>query len=311
MAQTCCSGGVPLSGNLGMPLSESKSWQFNLSYDLNLLRTLKTGRETLDDDSRIRTTHSALFQVSYSFNDRWAADILMSYVRQERDINQIGRPANFVATNGFGDAVLLLKYKVLKDIQVGLGVKAPTGPSDLAREDGIPLAADLQAGSGAWDAVFWGSFNKQITNRKTLVLSNNTIYRLTGENNSYLGSSTYEFGNEIQSTFILADQWFVAGNIISPSIGLKYRRQAEDSFNGNTMPSTGGQWIFFKPGFQYFILQNTAVQFNAEIPLLSDIKGTQLTPTIRINAGLYIKLNKRNKDFSAPIGYNTTKKLSI
>lgn len=292
-AQTCCSGGVPLSGTLGLPTGAKGSWQFNISYDLNLLRTLKIGTETLDDDSRLRTTHSGLVQVGYNFTDRLAADVLVSYVRQERTITQIDRPSNFLATNGLGDAVLLLKYKVVEGIQLGVGTKAPTGPADLVREDGIPLAADLQAGSGAWDAVLWGNFSKQISSRKTLTLSNNTVYRFTGKNKEYLGVSTYEFGNELQTTFILADQWLVGNSIVSPSIGVKYRRQDEDRINDQIVPSTGGQWIFFKPGIQYFLFQSMALQVNAELPLLSDIIGTQLTPTLRINAGIYIRLDKK------------------
>jgi len=50
--QTCCSGGVPLSGNLGLPIAESKIWQFSASYDLNVLKTLQTGTEKLDDNTR-------------------------------------------------------------------------------------------------------------------------------------------------------------------------------------------------------------------------------------------------------------------
>ncbi|MCK5105500.1 MAG: hypothetical protein KAR17_21900, partial [Cyclobacteriaceae bacterium] len=38
--QTCCSGGVPISGNLGLPPGNIGTWQFSLAYDINVLKTL-------------------------------------------------------------------------------------------------------------------------------------------------------------------------------------------------------------------------------------------------------------------------------
>jgi len=35
-SQTCCSGGVPLSSNLGLPASDKGVLQLSLSYDLNV-----------------------------------------------------------------------------------------------------------------------------------------------------------------------------------------------------------------------------------------------------------------------------------
>ena len=73
-SQTCCSGGVPLSSNLGLPASEAKTLQFALTYDLNVLETLKTGRQTLEDNSRSRKTHSGILEVGYGFTDKFSID---------------------------------------------------------------------------------------------------------------------------------------------------------------------------------------------------------------------------------------------
>ena len=40
-SQTCCSGGVPLSGNIGFEGANQGAFQMELSYDLNYLATLK------------------------------------------------------------------------------------------------------------------------------------------------------------------------------------------------------------------------------------------------------------------------------
>jgi len=63
-AQTCCSGGVPLTGNLGMPYATRGSWQFSFSYDYNRMTTLMEGNREILNDSRKRYTHSLLLETA-------------------------------------------------------------------------------------------------------------------------------------------------------------------------------------------------------------------------------------------------------
>ena len=85
-AQTCCSGGVPISSNLGLPPSEKQTFQVSLTYDLNVLRTLQSGWQVLEQvtQSSERVTHSAMLQLGYNFTERLSADAFFSYVYQER-----------------------------------------------------------------------------------------------------------------------------------------------------------------------------------------------------------------------------------
>ena len=70
-AQTCCSGGIPLSNNIGMPISEKGILQIGVNYDYNNLNTLNSGTETLNDNSRLRTTHSVLLNASYAITNKF------------------------------------------------------------------------------------------------------------------------------------------------------------------------------------------------------------------------------------------------
>ena len=67
-AQTCCSGGVPLSNNIGLPFLNKGAYQFGLFYDYNNLNTLNEGTKVLNDYSRLRITNSILFNFSYNFS---------------------------------------------------------------------------------------------------------------------------------------------------------------------------------------------------------------------------------------------------
>lgn len=100
-AQTCCSGGVSIASNPGLPAAEAHHLQVTFSYDLNVLRTLKEGLEKPDDDSRNRTMHAVLWELGCSITDRLSIDALFSYVCQERTIsNDLSQ--NFVFTDGPG-----------------------------------------------------------------------------------------------------------------------------------------------------------------------------------------------------------------
>jgi len=301
IGQTCCSGGVPISSSLGLPSGTPSTLQLSLNYDLNVLQTLKTGREGLNDDSRTRRTHSALFQAGYSLTDRISVDALFSWVWQERSINQFGNN-DFTSTNGIGDAVLLFKYKLYSTadnrttVTTALGAKAPLGQSDLKRNDGLTINADLQPGSGAWDGIAWGQLVHVLNLRPSMSYNATAVYGFKGKNNSYLGSQTYQFGNELQLTAGLADRFLIGQVIIDPSVSLRFRHVRPDRLNDNDLPSTGGTWVFVNPGFSYWLTPQYAFTTRLEIPLYANITGTQVTPTYRINIGLSAKINLKKKE---------------
>ena len=298
--QTCCSGGVPISGNLGLPPGNIGTWQFSLAYDINVLKTLMDGRDVLDDHSRERVTQSILFQSGYTFSNRFSADLFFSYVKQERTINQFNK-TDFTSTNGIGDAALLFKYNLSKSTSskflftIAAGPKFPTGRSDFVRDDGIPLNADLQPGSGSWDGLFWGNGIYKFDFRPTLNISSTAIFSYKGKNNQYLGEQTYQFGNELQVILSANDNFLIGKKIIDTSISFRYRKALSDRFNELTMPSTGGQWVFLAPSLAYNFSQKFAANATFEIPIFSEVEGTQLSPTYRLNIGVFFKINKKNE----------------
>lgn len=302
-SQTCCSGGVPISGNLGLPPGSAGTWQFSLGYDVNVLKTLMEGREELDDQSRERITRSILFQSGYSISNRFSADVFLSYVTQERTINQFGN-TDFVSTSGIGDAVILFKYSLSKSIEkkllftIAAGPKIPTGRSDLTRNDGIPLNADLQPGSGSWDGLLWANGRYSFDFRPTFTVSSTAIFSYKGKNKDYLNEHTYQFGNEMQLLFAINDNFLMGKKILDTSLTFRYRKALSDRFDERTMPSTGGQWLFLAPGLAYNLSQKFALNANFEIPLFKQVEGTQLSPTYRINVGAFFKINQKNSLFN-------------
>ncbi|NET36008.1 MAG: transporter [Cyanothece sp. SIO1E1] len=311
IAQTCCSGGVPISSNLGLPFSEGQTLQLNLNYDLNNLNTQKTGVNVDGDRTRERITHSTLLQLGYSLNHKWAVDVLFSYVRQERRIFRQNQLADFTFTEGFGDLVFLLKYKLLSlqddatSLSVGLGTKLATGAAD-RRFNGIRLNADLQPGSGATDGILWAQFSHQFAFRPSLGLSANTIYSYKGTNDNYLPitvnnetiAQAYQFGEEWQLIFNISDRLILGKNLIDPYLTIRYRTVNQDTNDDNLVPGTGGDWVFIKPGFNYWFNSQLSVGANIELPIYAFVVDTQVTPTYRFNTGIYYSFSLKKRELS-------------
>ncbi|MBK8501490.1 MAG: hypothetical protein IPL46_04360 [Saprospiraceae bacterium] len=299
--QTCCSGGVPLSSNIGLPMTLKKSFLVNLNYDANILKTLKQGSETIDDPSRIRRTHSLLLQFGYTISDFWSIEFLFSGVQQQRIIQQFGN-TDRTTTNGLGDAVVLTKFKLISDQQntryfnAGLGFKAPTGPSDLNRRDGLPINADLQPGSGAWDLIIWGQAYRSQIFRPGIDLSLTGLWIIKGKNRQYLGSEVYQFGNDLQFILGIADRLFSKDLIFDPSLSFRFRKAWQDQFNASALPGTGGHWIFVNPGITFWVSPSMGLNTNIEIPALSHVIGTQLSTSYRLQVGVSFKPKPRNSD---------------
>lgn len=293
-AQTCCSGGIPLSNNIGLPILEKGSILLGIHYDFNNLNTLNNGRKKLDDNARLRVTHSVLLNASYAITNNLSVESLLTWVNQRREISQFGNQ-NLDQTTGLGDGVFLLKYNLPQlfdksDLSVGIGTKIPLGSSTESNDQGITLNADLQPGSNAWDLILWSQYSKSFNFRPSLTLSSKGIYRSTGTNNSYLGNTTYKFGNEFLGFVSFSDQFQIFKSLANPSITFKYRNANLDKIGGHPLDNTGGHWVFIIPNLSIDLSPTIAFSTKAELPLYSNVDGTQLTPTYRITSGILIKL---------------------
>ena len=297
--QTCCSGGVPLSNNLGLSNEGKGSLQVGINYDYNNLNTLNAGSRKLDDDSRQRITNSILANIGYSFSDKLSIETLLTWVNQTRTITQFGNE-NFTETVGIGDAVVLLKYafpNLFKNntvLNIGIGSKIPLGKSDILTEQGIQLTADLQPGSGAFDGIGWLSLSKRLDFRPTATFSSSITYRFTGVNDSYLNNtSTYEFGNVLQANLSYVDEFLLFKKIINPGLVIKYRKSTVDKINDSDIPNTGGEWIFTRGEINIKLSENLSFINKIEIPVYSYVDGTQLTPTSRFTTGFTYRFHKK------------------
>jgi len=294
--QTCCSGGVPLTGNLGMPYATRGSWQFSFSYDYNRMTRLMEGNREILNDSRKRLTHSLLLETAWSITDNVSLSGLFTWVYQARSVEFLGKE-NTDQLRGIGDAVILLTWRLIGEpsgkweLLAGLGPKIPLGKSDLRSSSGFRYNADLQPGSGAWDGIGWGLLSHSGLYRPTSNLSLRIIYRYTGTNYNYLGHSSYRFGNELQLIAGISDQLILGSQILDPSFLMRFRIASEDKTGDSILPNTGGRWLYLIPGIVYHPRPWFHVRIAGEVPIYNYLEGIQLTSDFRITTGIYFRID--------------------
>ena len=293
--QSCCSGGVPLSNNLGLPSAQAGMLQLGLSYDFNNLNTLRAGWDRLADDSRRRTTQSILLNWGISISEKLAVEGILSYLQQERKITQrVG--TDIARASGLGDAVLLLTYTLFSSLdqssslRIAGGVKAPLGDFNRTNDLGLILNAELQPGSGAWDVILWSQWTQNFAFRPSLSYHLTMAYSDKGQNNEYLQDQRYQFGNEVQISTGIADRLIWGNQVFDPGLTFRYRRASEDLFNKSELPATGGEWIFMEPSLAYWITPDFSFNFSVSFPVMAYVRDTQFSPTIRTTIGVFHRL---------------------
>jgi hypothetical protein len=283
-SQTCCSGGVPVSSNIGFSNKESKTLQFSVSANFNTLKTLYSESTALDDDQRKRATQSFLARAHYSFTDRFSMETFIPFVRQTRTIysSSTAGSVDFESTFGIGDPLLLASYKIINSdfkLTLGAGPQIPLGAFDRRNSNNLILVEDLQPGSGAWDLILLGIADYALPSRQSTSLFTRVIYSHTGENpNARNGLQTYEFGNDIQIIAGLADQFLIGTKVIAPSLALRYRAANNDTVDSNDISGTGGEWLFAKATLGVEFLWQSSLSFDIELPLYTFVNETQLSP---------------------------------
>ena len=299
-----------MSANLGLPTVEKNVIQLNVSVDHSRLRRLLNERVVLDDQSRERITNTVLIEGGYSFSEKWSADVFLSFVQQIRNIDQFSRLVKS-ETKGIGDAVILLKYQLLKKNgltwSIGAGPKIPTGASDLRNESGLRYVADLQPGSGAFDLLLWTNAQTVIKSRPTMGIAFQNVISLKGVNNNYLGSARYQFGNEWQSSLSVSDRLNIKNLTLDPSLSVRYRKAFNDEIDFSDLPSTGGQWFFIEPSLTYWNNPDQHFSLSFSLPIYSEVVGTQLSPNLRVNVGFYRKIKLKDKKNEFVPNVNFTK----
>jgi hypothetical protein len=113
----------------------------------------------------VHSQQSVKLALQYNITDRWKVSASMPYNfsfdnreghTHQGDYKEIH---NYGNVRGVGDATFIGSYQWLRDnkkgwqFSTGLGIKAPTGQTEVLSSTGIGLPPHLEPGTGSWDPV--------------------------------------------------------------------------------------------------------------------------------------------------------------
>ncbi|MCP4580997.1 MAG: hypothetical protein GY839_05225 [candidate division Zixibacteria bacterium] len=289
-AQTSSCAGFDYSTNNRLRSIPLGVWQLGLTHEYRSVSRLVSGKIKRDDASRARSSRNILLELNRRLTNSLSITAMLTFVQKNHTIRMPVIGKNYLLTRGFGDGFFGLRYSLIPwnvdaggDISFGLGLKAPSGKSDLTLY-GIEIAPDMQPGTGSVDAVLWGGVTQRIHPKSPLSLSIDAMYRRNGTN-----SREYKFGNEFLG--YLGAMFFSRSNAHFTA-GVKYLTIAEHKrFSEVIVPNTGGRWVYLVGTLDANYSKKLRWEFSIRYPAYQKVNGTQLSTSYEYSITLLYALN--------------------
>ena len=189
--------------------------------------------------------------------------------------------SNSDGTSGFGDMVLTAKRAMVftpRHLLVGgLGVKFPTGRYKLRDSDGAIGESTLMPGTGSYDGLLSLYYAYQWRPHKLDTFVSG-FYRLNTEN-----PLNYKIGN---ATLLNAGVNYIPAETVTLTGQVNARFSDRDEFHGETVPSTGGTFIYLTPGVRVQAFSSTAFYAHLQLPVYQEVNEANLAPRYGLLLGV-------------------------
>ncbi|MEL7531177.1 MAG: transporter [Bacteroidota bacterium] len=241
-----------------------------------------------NDGSGSNEIYQGVLQLGYRprFAPRWSVLGILPY--QQMTHTDYGESSSRM---GLGDASAILSYRLLErsdtlksvvnqQLQVGMGLKMPTGDYETQSDQAL-TPGNFQLGTGSWDT--WLQLRYQLQVRALTVLAE-ANYRYNFEN-----TDDYRFGDQLSLTASVAYNYATPRINFVPYGGLSYEYLALDVFERYRQPRTGGNGLYAVTGMEAFV-KRFSVGLSAQIPLASDYAQGELSANARLMGSITLFL---------------------
>jgi hypothetical protein len=190
--------------------------------------------------------------------------------------------------DGLGDLLLFGQYRFFRRADAHhasliLGVKTPTGDTDVKSAQGFRLETELQPGSGSWDPFFGLAYTYV---RPPWTFGSNVLYTVatTGAEDTNLGdildynvAAAYRLGRERPHDH-------GAPPLFAWDLVLEFNGEWRDKLNiaGDINDNSGGNLLYLSPGVRLTLAKKIALAFSFGIPIAEALNGDQVDPQYRL-----------------------------
>jgi hypothetical protein len=300
-SSACASCGCTLSADAAMGYSAMPGWRLSVEYDYINQNQLRSGTHTVSgvpDGTELENqtiNQYVTAGLSYSPNSSWNVALLLPYVIRSHstygtfDSTQPLPELSRSFSSSIGDTKLILSYQgwlPTNNLGIQLGVKLPTGQYgtavkfDSGPNAGEPLDASLQPGTGSTDIIVGAYYYRAI--------SQNFDAFINGQFQAAVKERMDQPGNDYRP-----------GNTTSVSFGLRYEgnprwvpqlqvnllHKSPDTGALADVQNTAGNVAYVSPGVTAQVSGRLHVFAFAQLPVYSNLYGTQLFPRWTASAG--------------------------
>jgi len=287
-------GGITLPVGMWAGGLTTQFIEFDSTSDAKLLALKNNAVDEAHGDVHSTNTYlqPAVF-AAYGVTDDLTLGLRLPYVLRSgiRSPNEDGDAVDYLgAPNGIGDVSVFGQYRFfhtvdnLNQASVTVGLKTPTGATDVKTNQGTTFEAHHQPGSGSWNPSLGLSFTRAMG---SFSFDTNVLYTFvtTGTQQSNLGdvfdynvALSYAFGAPVRSGFFSSSNnapW-------TAIVELNGEWQDYQKTAGVIDPNEGGNTVYVSPGIRFSGGKgwNTALSVGA--PIVTDLNGFQSEPSYRI-----------------------------
>jgi hypothetical protein len=303
-ALACATCGCSLSSDAAMGYSAGSGWRVNVEYDYidqNQLRGgsglgsapgVPDGNELEHDTTNIYTN----LGISYSPDADWNISLRIPYVDRNHttygifDSTQPLPDLSHSHSSSLGDIKLIGSYQGFlptHNLGVQFGVKLPTGAYgtavkfDAGPNEGSPLDASLQPGTGSTDLIIGGYYYQAIS-QDWDAFANGTFQAAVRNKQTDPGND-FRIGNLATVSVGLR---YEANPEIVPQVQINLSHKSSDQGALADTADSAGTVAYLSPGVTVSLMQNLQVYSFVQIPVYSRLQGFQLAPRWTASLGV-------------------------
>lgn len=298
----CASCGCTLSADAAMGYSAQPGWRLSVEYDYIDQNQLRSGTQPVSGvPAGTELEHETVNQyitagLSYSPNSSWNMTLLIPYVIRSHSTYGSYDPTQPLPelsrsfSSSIGDLKLIGSYQGFlptNNLGVQLGVKLPSGKYGTAVDfysgpnAGTPLDASLQPGTGSTDVIA-GAYYYQAISQNFDAFVNGQFQSAVKHKMDQPGND-YRPGNTTTVSFGLR---YEANPRWVPQLQLNLLHKQPDTGALADVQNTAGSVVYVSPGITAQLAARLHVFAFAQLPVYSNLYGTQLFPRWTASGGL-------------------------
>jgi hypothetical protein len=301
-SQACASCGCTLSADAAMGYSALPGWRLSIEYDYIDQDELRSGTQAVSGvPPGTELEHQTINQyvttgLSYNPNSSWNFTLLVPYVVRSHSTYGSYDPTQPLPelsrsfSSSLGDVRFIASYQGFlptNNLGVQLGVKLPTGQYGTAVEfysgpnAGSPLDASLQPGTGSTDIIFGAYYYQAISQNLDAFI--NAQFQAAVKQRLDEPGNDYRPGNSATLSFGLR---YEGNPRMVPQLQMNLLHKAPDEGALADVQNTAGSVVYVSPGVTAQLSDRLHVFAFAQLPVYSNLYGTQLFPRWTASAGV-------------------------